>query len=561
MDIQDFQGKSPLLTNFYIKFPHFNYQQFIDDNELPFKNEEECIQYILDNEDDYKLQEKVFLQKHKLINYFNIFVGICINYGYSELINFDKYHVHNLKNEDLQNYDDKFTYVLVDVNNLNDGINNEYKNKIILYVNSDIDDKCKCLIEKYNIKNFIVKNAVLKHSLLTMITDYKVIMEDNDFDKCFYEIYNYKKKYVLIPEKEFEDICEVDIEISVKSDESTLKLMINGSEYVENIVPNELNKIHIHLQNINKIDVKYLSQVSFISFKYRKENEKIEQLYLSVNLYKYKDDKRIHSCHKLNDYKDIYKPCFFYGIAKEQDIDAILNHKGKKYVIFSGGDIDLLYHINKNTAYTNTRWNFLKKLHNLDEIYYIPRSEFMINDMKLLNYKYTYYPFYGDAYSTYDIKPKGNKIYFYTYPDYQKYLYGHSVVQEIKKRKPEYEFIQLTHNNAYLQNKEFCDANNISTCESNDELIKKYQQCFIAIRLTNHDGIANSVLELGSLGIKTIYNDSNCPAALTYNSIDDVINHIENEKKTIGTIDDKFVENVKKFITPDENIYYTSFYE
>lgn len=794
MDIQNFKGKSTLLTNFYIKFPHFNYQQFINDNELPFKNEEECIQYILDNEDDYKLQEKVFLQKHKLINYFNIFVGICINYGYSELINFDKYHIHNLKNEDLQNYDDKFTYVLVDVNNLNDGINNEYKNKIILYVNTDINDNYLRLIEKYNIKHFIVKHALLKHSLLTMITDYKVIMEDNDFDKCFYEIYNHKKKYELIPEKinvyrlgscrtnylidkydintidsrisgnfthttkeviqqikmltneinideceypncftqyrsqqdyyksiyndadvilveisstkeaidnkdfyyntvelnmhykpegmpnnrfvyptkmkdatmqdikndisilkstinkpiifqghinmnfvndtskisnrevidqsisnelnltyenifgddkdkvctktedgsidvnhiteyaynelynnfvkilkennfntrhqtQFNDFCDVDIEISVKSDESTLKLMINGSEYVENIVPNILNKIHIHLQNINKIDVKYLSQVSFISFKYRKENEKIEQLYLSANLYKYKDDKRIHLCHKLNDYKDIYKPCFFYGIAKEQDIDAILNHKGKKYVIFSGGDIDLLYHINKNTQYTNTRWNFLKKLHNLDEIYYIPRSEFMINDMKLLNYKYTYYPFYGDAYSTYDIKPKGNKIYFYTYPDYQKYLYGHSVVEEIKKRKPEYEFILLTHNNAYLQNKEFCDENNISTCESNDELIKKYQQCFIAIRLTNHDGIANSVLELGSLGIKTIYNDIKCPASLTYNSIDDVINHIENERKTIGTIDDKLIENVKKFITPDENIYYTGFYE
>jgi hypothetical protein len=360
---------------------------------------------------------------------------------------------------------------------------------------------------------------------------------------------------------ELEYNCDVDIEISVKSDQNIIKLIINGSEYSKNIVPNELNKVHIHLQNINKIDVKYLSQVSFISLKYRKENEKIEQLYLSANLYKYKDDNRIHSYHKLNDYNDIYKPCFFYGIAKDQDIDTILNHKGKKYVIFSGGDIDLLYHINKNTRYTNTRWNFLKKLHNLDEIYYIPRSEFMISDMKLLNYKYTYYPFYGDAYSIYDIKPKGNKIYFYTYPDYQKYLYGHSIVEEIKKRKPEYEFIQLTHNNAYLQNKEFCDESNIYTCESNDELIEKYQQCFIALRLTNHDGIANSVLELGSLGIKTIYNDSKCPAALTYNSIDDVINHIENEKKTIGTIDDKLIENVKNFITPDECIYYTGFYE
>jgi hypothetical protein len=567
MDIQDFKGKSLVVADFYTKYAHFNIQQFIDDNKLHFKNEEECIQYILDNKNDYQLQEKVFVQKHKLINYFNIFIGICINYGYSDLINFDKYHINNLQTLDLQNYDDTFTYLIVDSRNMNDNINDEYKNNIILYVNVDVDANHARLIEKFNIKNFIVKNATLKHSLLAKITDYKLIMEDTDFDKCFYEIYNYNKKYVLIPEKtkryqtEFDDYCDVDIEIAVNSEQNILKLMLNGSEYVENIYPNILTKVHIHLQNINKIDVKYLSEVSFISFKYRRENEKIEQLYLSANLYKYKDDNRIHSCHKLNDYKDIYKPSFFYGIAKEEDINAVLNHKGKKYIIFSGGDIDLLYHINKNTRYTNTRWNFLKKLHNLDEIYYIPRSEFMINDMKLLNYKYTYYPFYGDAYSTYNVLPKGNKIYFYTYPDYQKYLYGHSIIEEIKKQKPEYEFIQLTHHKSYLQNKEYCDENNISTCESNDELIKKYQQCFIAIRLTNHDGIANSVLELGSLGIKTIYNDIKCPASLPYSSIDDIINHIENERKTIGTIDDKLIENVEKFITPDENIYYTGFYE
>ena len=341
MDILNYQGKSQILVDFYIKFPHFNYQQFIHDNKLYFNNEEECIKYILHNENDYNLQEKVFLQKQNLIHYFNIFVGICINYGFSELINFNKYHVYNLKNEDLQNYNDKFTYLLVDARNLKYSINNEYKNKIILYLNADINDKHMSLIEKYSIKNFIVKNLVLKHSLLTMITDYKVIAEENDFDKCFYEIYNYKKKYEIIPEKinenslntrhqiEFEDVCDVDIEISVKSEQSTLKLMINGSEYSENIVPNELNKIHIYLQNINKIDVKYLSQVSFITLKYRKENEKIEQLYLSTNLYKYREDNRIHKCHNLKEYYDLNKPAFFYGFARLEDINMIMNHKGK----------------------------------------------------------------------------------------------------------------------------------------------------------------------------------------------------------------------------------------
>jgi hypothetical protein len=561
MDIQDFKGKSKFLIDFYNKFPHFNYRQYINDNKLHFKNEEECIQYILGNDAVYDIQEKAFLQKHKLINYFNIYLGICMNYDFSDLIRFDKYHVNQLKIENLQNFKDNYTYLLVDTININTSIHDEYKNKIILYVNTDVNNNHIRLIEKLNIKYFIVRNAALKRSLLSTITDYKVIAEETDFDKCFYEIYNHKKKYELIPEREFDHFYDIDIEITVRSEQNTLKLRINESEYVEAITPTILNKVHIYLKNIDKIDIKCLSQVSFVSCKYRKENEKIEQLYLSANLYKYKGDMRIHTSHKLSDYKDIYKPSFFYGIAKDQDINAILNHKGKKYVIFSGGDIDLLYHINKNTTYTNIRWNYLKKLHNLDEIYYIPRSEFMNNDMKLLNYKYTYYPFYGDAFSKYELKPKGNKIYFYTYPDYQKYLYGHSVVEEIKKRKPEYEFVQLTHYNAYLQMKEYCDKKHISSCESNDELINKYQQCFIAIRLTNHDGIANSVLELGSLGIKTIYNDSKCPAALPYNSIDDIINHIENERKTIGTIDDNLIANVKKFITPDEMIYYSGFYE
>jgi hypothetical protein len=360
---------------------------------------------------------------------------------------------------------------------------------------------------------------------------------------------------------EFEDICDVDIEISVKSDQNIIKLIINGSEYSENIIPIELNKVYIHLQNINKIDVKYLSQVSFISFKYRKENEKVEQLYLTENLYKYKEDNRIHKIHNLKDYYDINKPAFFYGMARPEDINKILNHKGKKYIIFSGGDIDILYHINKNTSATKNRLNYLKNIHNLDEVYYIPRSSFMINDMKMLNYRFTYYPFFANTFKNYEIMPKGEYIYFYTYPDYQKYLYGHDIVEEIKKRRPEFKFLQLTHPKTYELNKDYCLENNISTCYTNDELLECYQKCFVSIRLSNHDGIANSVLEMGTLGIKTIYNDDKCPAALNYKSIEDIIYHIDQQSKNIGKIDYDFINSMHKFLEIDSNIYKTNFFE
>ena len=88
----------------------------------------------------------------------------------------------------------------------------------------------------------------------------------------------------------------------------------------------------------------------------------------SINLYKYKKDGRIHKNHNLKDYYDENKPSFFYGIARPEDIEKVLNHKGKKYVIFSGGDIDLIYHINKNNQQTKLRLNYLKQLHNYNTI-------------------------------------------------------------------------------------------------------------------------------------------------------------------------------------------------
>ena len=200
MDIPNFKGKDTNIRDFYIKFPHFNYKQFMLENNLNL-NEKECIKYILENKKNYELQDKVFMQTHKTFKYFNILLGFCISYKHCNLINFDKYHIKNLNHKNLKIYDEKITYILIDSENINTEINKKYTDKIILYVNTLIDNTHMCLINKYNIEHFITKNNRFKNSLLTKITDYKVIAEKGDFDKCFHEIYNYKKKYEIIPEK------------------------------------------------------------------------------------------------------------------------------------------------------------------------------------------------------------------------------------------------------------------------------------------------------------------------------------------------------------------------
>jgi hypothetical protein len=454
-------------------------------------------------------------------------------------------------------YNDKYTYLLIDSHNLNNNIHKDYK--IILYVNTD--NISLELINKYNIQFFIVDSKDRKTNLLLILEDYKLIITHNDFNKEFFDIYNYKKKYEIINNIiNFEKNIDVEIIINMKNNNEKSIFMINNKKYEINIKKNILNQYKIKLININKIEVKNIDCLYFKT-KYRKINENIEQLYLTSNLYKYKEDNRIHIAHNLKDYYDTMSPSFFYGIARKEDIDAIINHKGKKYVIFSGGDIDILYHINKNNYQTKLRLEYIKKLQELDEIYYIPRSSFMINDMKSLFFNYKYIPFVGTSFFNFVPKPLGKKIYHYTYADNQKYMYGWDIINKIKELKPEYDFLFLTHPNSYKNNLEYCKENNISTCETNEEIVKKYQECFISLRLTSHDGIANSVLECGLLGINTIYNDTKCSFTLSYNSIEDIINHIENEKKNIGSINYNLINKVKNHLNISNEIYNTDYYD
>lgn len=65
---------------------------------------------------------------------------------------------------------------------------------------------------------------------------------------------------------------------------------------------------------------------------------------------------------------------------------------------------------------------------------------------------------------------------------------------------------------------------------SKDELVDVYGQCFIGLRLTDHDGLPTTVVELGMMGRRSIHNGS-CPHVIPYKGIDDVCEIIMEEYK------------------------------
>ena len=81
-----------------------------------------------------------------------------------------------------------------------------------------------------------------------------------------------------------------------------------------------------------------------------------------------------------------------------------------------------------------------------------------------------------------------------------------------------------------------------------------YQKCFIGLRLTKHDGNANTVQELGMCGIKSFYNgDSLLESAIPWKNANDIIEKIENESKTIGSTDILLSKKVKEYLKPNNN--------
>ena len=119
---------------------------------------------------------------------------------------------------------------------------------------------------------------------------------------------------------------------------------------------------------------------------------------------------------------------------------------------------------------------------------------------------------------------------------YTQKRYGLDIFNEIKSSIPSYEFIIGDGKIPY------------------SEIFNAYKQCFIGLRLVKHDGLGSTVQELGLMGIKTVHNGQS-PSALNYNSVNDILNKIEEESKLIGSVDFELAKEVNYFLTIEDEFF------
>ncbi len=256
------------------------------------------------------------------------------------------------------------------------------------------------------------------------------------------------------------------------------------------------------------------------------ENLYFENLHVSSGIDFFKN--QILKTHKnLKLRYDINKPCVFFGIYNNIDVNLIRNHKSYGMIIFGGSDV--LYKF---------VYKFLKEL-DYNRFVLISQSKWITQDLKKYGLKSYQVPWYSLDKSKFTPTKKGNKIYAYC-PNSNPSFYRMDIIEKIKS---------LTEYDIIIGDGTF----------DYSKMPNIYSQCFIGLRLLHHDGLGSTVQELGLMGIKCVHN-GNTPSGISYKHTNDILNAINNEAKSIGTTDYKLAASVDKFLTINSNFFKLSNY-
>jgi hypothetical protein len=234
--------------------------------------------------------------------------------------------------------------------------------------------------------------------------------------------------------------------------------------------------------------------------------------------------------HGLSDYKDPNKPTFFYGLYRK-DVELMKKHKSLLILIWRGSDIMQPGHLEAS-----------KKMKT--NVKHVAISSFICRDLDMAGIKYIRLPIVGRPVADIRPKPLGDEVYVYL-PKTRHDFFNADIIEKIKK-KCKYKINIATHINYYSRKK----------------LLKVYERCFCGIRLSNHDGLPNQVIEMGLMGRKCIHN-GDLPGSIHWNrsNIDNIINNINNEAKFIGTINKKLYKDTKKLINIGNEWLYTNYWK
>jgi hypothetical protein len=198
---------------------------------------------------------------------------------------------------------------------------------------------------------------------------------------------------------------------------------------------------------------------------------RITQAYISASVGSFAD--LFRSKYELEKYTDRRKPTVMFGMYKKEDFTAYLAHQSDIIVVWCGSDSMWLN--THNAAILKSKPNTV----------HYAMGKFLSDDLKKFNIPHTIKPINPSNHNLNTV-PRGHKCYSYGIKDWG--FYGLHRVQRV----------------CDALHMEYTLASYDTFCR--DEILKVYTDSFLGLRLTTHDGLPNTVIELGLMGRMCIYN-------------------------------------------------------
>ena len=268
---------------------------------------------------------------------------------------------------------------------------------------------------------------------------------------------------------------------------------------------------------------------------------RIKQIYTSPGLSNFED--RIQKRYDLTGYTNPNEPAIFYGCFSASP-PMILSHKSLAIVLWAGTDVLRLL-----KAFAEPDWGQTSKYKEIarrSSIHHICRSKCIKDDFDSVGLKYHFLRVSPVLPWNFQCSKLGPDIYCYGSARKPE-KYGGEIIERLKK-----DFPRINFRDRCLEHE---------TQISYEDMRKEYEKCFLGLRLTMHDGLPNTVLEMGLMGRNCIFN-GDLPNALPYETYEDIKKIILQEQTKVGTMGNQnLTEEIRDMLAIGEDWLYTKYYE
>lgn len=202
-------------------------------------------------------------------------------------------------------------------------------------------------------------------------------------------------------------------------------------------------------------------------------------------------DKAFREKWPFEEYIDETKPTLFFGMYNANDIKAATRHTGKKIIWFAGID-----------AMSKEHLTFMKTDSAFKDAVFVAESKWIENDLDAVGIKYESISILMDDIYNWKSEPLGDSLYWY---NAESRRYGREYIKAVKNAFPGMNII-MPERGAFTKN----------------EMPEIYKKCFAGVRTVRHDGMSQSVAEMGLMGRMSIWNGVS-PFTMPYDGTEGLI--------------------------------------